>query len=210
MSADRERRHKALAAELDELLLREEIMWKQRSRVMWLREGDRNTKFFQRRATWRRKKNSIRKLKKEDGSGVENVKDMQQMATEFFRNLYKADDGVQPNDILELLSSRVTADMNRALTKEYTNEEISNALFQIGPLKAPGADGFHARFFQRNWELVQEDVIKAVKEFFKSGIMLPGTNDTVIYLIAKGSDPQGLNDYRPISLCNVLYCWGTQ
>lgn len=68
----------------------------------------------------------------------------------FFRDLYKADVGVQPNTIIDLLTPRVTADMNRALIKEFTDDEIAKALFQIGRLKAPGADGFHARFFQRN------------------------------------------------------------
>jgi hypothetical protein len=50
--------------------------------------------------------------------------------------------------------------MNLVLTREFSDEEIADAFFQIGPLKAPGADGFHARFFQRNWAIVKEDIIK--------------------------------------------------
>lgn len=45
--------------ELDEMLLREEVMWRQHSRATWVREGDKNTDFFHHKATWRRKKNRI-------------------------------------------------------------------------------------------------------------------------------------------------------
>lgn len=47
---------------LAELYHREEIMWRQRSRVLWLKEGDRNTRFFQQKATQRKKKNKISTL----------------------------------------------------------------------------------------------------------------------------------------------------
>jgi hypothetical protein len=55
-----------LAREMDELLYREEMAWLQRSRVSWLREGDRNTKYFHRQASRRHRKNRIRLLKRPD------------------------------------------------------------------------------------------------------------------------------------------------
>jgi hypothetical protein len=95
--------------------------------------------------------------------------------------------------------------MNEDLCKEFSEEEISNALFQIGPLKAPGADGFPSRFFQRNWATLKEDVIRAVKEFFATRNMPDGVNDTIIVLIPKAQNPESLREFRPISLYNVIY-----
>jgi hypothetical protein len=37
--------------------------------------------------------------------------------------------------------------MNAHLCKEFSVEEISDVLFQIGPLKALGPDGFTARSY---------------------------------------------------------------
>ena len=62
---------------------------------------------------------------------------------------------------------KVIADMNNYLFKEFSDEQISDALFQIGPLKAPRPDGFPARFFQRNWGVVREEVIGGGAHFFQ-------------------------------------------
>jgi hypothetical protein len=130
---------------------------------------------------------------------------MEAMATSFFQNLYTRDDGVQPEPLLNLVGSKITAETNSALCKPFTDEEISDALFQIGPLKAPGPDGFPARFFQRNWEALRNEVIRAVREFFTSGVMAEGANTTAIVIIPKKEQAENLKDFRPISLCNVIY-----
>ena len=122
---------------MDELLYREEMMWLQRSRISWLREGDRNTSFFHRKAAWRAKKNKIRRLKAEDGRYIENKKEMEEMATTFFKNLYTRDETICPEPLLDMIQNKVNGNMNEALCKPFTDDEISDALFQIGPLKAP-------------------------------------------------------------------------
>lgn len=48
-------------------LEREEMMWKQRSRLQWLKEGDQKTRFFHSQASQRRKRNMIKSLKNEIG-----------------------------------------------------------------------------------------------------------------------------------------------
>jgi hypothetical protein len=54
-------------------------------------------------------------------------------------------------------------------------------------------------------DLFKADVILAVQKFFTDGIMPEGVNDTTIVLIPKKDDPAELKDFRPISLCNVIF-----
>jgi hypothetical protein len=45
--------------DLENSILQEEISWRQKSRVLWLKEGDKCTKFFHRVANSYRRSNSI-------------------------------------------------------------------------------------------------------------------------------------------------------
>jgi hypothetical protein len=72
---------------------------------------------------------------------------MESLTTNFFKELYTADPTVQPNQVIDLFQPLITEEMNADLCKEFSDEEIRNALLQIGPLKVPGPDGFPAHFF---------------------------------------------------------------
>jgi hypothetical protein len=187
------------------LLEKEELHWRQRSRVNWLQAGDRNTSYFHRKATWRAKKNKIDKLKDDNGNEITKESDLQNLTTAYFKDLYKKDDSVHHEEATSVLQQKITPEMNEVLCKPFTDDEISFALFQIGPTKAPGPDGFPACFYQRNWATFKEDIIQAVKNFFEKGVMPDGVNETAIVLIPKNNNPSSLKEYRPISLCNVVY-----
>jgi hypothetical protein len=48
---------------------------------------------------------------------------------------------------LQNINVKVTDDMNNELLKKLSCEEVTFALKQMGPLKAPRPDGFPAGFF---------------------------------------------------------------
>ncbi|KAF9688550.1 hypothetical protein SADUNF_Sadunf01G0000100 [Salix dunnii] len=65
----------------------EEAFYKQRSRVQWLKLGDQNTKFFHRSLMHRRSRNTINSLKDDQGGICTNLKEMGDMAVNYFKNL---------------------------------------------------------------------------------------------------------------------------
>jgi hypothetical protein len=130
---------------------------------------------------------------------------MEGMVQEFFKNLYTTDSNVSPDGLIQNFDQRISDDDNRDLCKEFTDDEISAALFQIRPLKAPRPDGFPVRFFQRNLLLRKLGIIRGVKKLFEMGQMPLPMNEIAIILIPKKIELELLKDFRPISLCNVIY-----
>ena len=60
-------------------------------------------------------------------------------------------------------------------------------------------------FYKKFWSLSCDCVTQAVLNFLNHGIAPPDFNDTHIVLIPKVKNPHKITEYRPISLCNVIY-----
>lgn len=84
-------------------------------------------------------------------------------------------------------------------------EEVCLALSQMHPLKSPRADGYLAIFYQKSWPAIGQEICKAVLHFLNGGSFDEAINSKNIVLIPKVTSPTTLTEYRPISLCNVLY-----
>lgn len=141
---------KELENNLEKLQLQEEIYWKQRSRNLWLNAWDRNTTYFPRYTSTRKKKNAIYRLRKEDNTVASSQKDLELIVFNFFGKLFSTQDPSFDDiqDITNLLPRLVSPNMNESLDQPFSREEIKKALFDLHPSKAPGPDGFTALFFQ--------------------------------------------------------------
>lgn len=199
------RKEASLMSRLSELLSREEIMFKQRSRLDWLKDGDRNTAFFHAKSRERAQINRINALKREDGSVVTNQEDLEMEAKQFYLKLFTMQDELDPGPVLDCVPNKVTEQMNELLMRPFQEEEVRQALFMMHPNKAPGPDGLTAGFYQHHWELVGPAVTKAVLDFLRGGSMPEKVNTTTLVLIPKVKHPGEMKQFRPISLCNVVY-----
>lgn len=141
------------------------MMWLQRPHIPWMKEGDRTTSYFHQHAVWTAYKNKIKKLKTEEGDWCDNQWQGRK-ALDFFSGLctLSIQKWFQVScELIDLIDTRISDNMNVELCRDFTAEEISNALLRMGPLKAPGLNGFPMFFFQNHWDLMRENVVAAVQ-----------------------------------------------
>ena len=137
-----------LTTKLEEFLTREEDMWRQKSREVWLKEGDRNTKFFHTSTINKRRINKIDRIKNDQGAWLE---DRDSIGSEICRQLTITLSSKGPrslHSVREVIKPILTQEDDNTLISIPTIEEIKSAHFQIGDLKALGPDGYPTKFFQ--------------------------------------------------------------
>jgi len=78
-------------------------------------------------------------------------------------------------------------------------------MFSIQPDKCPGPDGFNPGFFQQFWSVCNSDIFQECCAWLNNNQFPPSLNSTNIALIPKGNEQKSMKDWRPITLCNVLY-----
>ncbi len=194
-----------LRKELQGLMAKEEIHWRQRLQICWLCEGDRNTKFYYACATQRKATNIILGFRDSDGSWQEDPACIATIATDYFTQIFTSTNTNAISNVVHHVDSVVSPDMNDLLLQPFTREEITCTLFQINPSKALGPDGMTALFFQKFWNIVDNDLTIAVLDFLNTGKMLGSINFTHIALIPQVKSVESMGQLRPISLCNVVY-----
>lgn len=193
--------------DLNQAYLEEEIFWKQKSRVMWLRAGDRNTKYFHSVSRTRRTRCTLSAIQDDNGVIHRGHKNIAMVATNYFNNLYAFRNTVSDYfpQVFQDFENRVSNEMNEDLIRDISEEEVRSALFDIGPHNAPGPDGFSAIFYHQHWDMVKDDIMKEIRQFFNDDGFEPGLNHTNLCLIPKVYPPSGMSEFRPIALCNVIY-----
>ena len=136
---------------------------------------------------------------------MEEEEEIVVVVANYFDSLFIAGTCSQIDDCLNTVPNKLTSKMQQTLTSDFIADEIKAALFQMGPTKALGPNGMNALFFQKFWHIVGTIIVNAVLEYFNSGIMSLDINHTHIVLIPKIKSPKKTSDFRPISLCNVIY-----
>ncbi|CAN1803751.1 Transposon TX1 uncharacterized 149 kDa protein, partial [Linum perenne] len=163
-SVEVEEKEKSLVKDLSEEWRKEELFWGQRARNNWLRKGDKNTKLFHATTIQRMHRNRISQLKNRDGIWMEEEGELKGHVQAFFKELFTASENQYNSELTRDLPRVVTHEMNVDLTRPVIDEEVRKAVFDLGPNKSPGPDGFSGNFYRQYWDVLgpqeTEEILK--------------------------------------------------
>jgi hypothetical protein len=203
LSEEEKARRKALAADLEASLLQEEISWRHKSRVRWLKEGDKCTKFFHQVASANRRNNSIESLMV-NGLSTSDPACIGEHVVSYYESLFSEPLSWRPRlDNLEF--DRLNGVEASSLEDPFEEREVREVIKGMDRDKAPGPDGFSMAFFQDCWEVVKGDFMAVFEEFHARGKFVKSINSTFISLIPKIQGVKEVKDFRPISLVSGVY-----
>ena len=135
-----------LHTELEKVTLMEEICWRQKSKALYIREGDRNSKFFLRTANSHRRFNTINNLVVK-GELTSNPSSIAACISLFYKQLYSENEGQRPL-LDEVEFSRISGEDAAWLDRPFEEEEVYGVIKDCNGDKSPGPDGFLMAFFQ--------------------------------------------------------------
>ena len=125
--------------------LLEEVSWRQKSRELWLKEGDRNTGFFHKMANLHKRRNAINKIRV-NGNWLTDDNAIQKGFVNTFKKLLFELGGWRPtfpNIPMEVLG----AEDSGRLEDRFSEKEVFAAISGLNGEKAPGPDDFPIVFW---------------------------------------------------------------
>lgn len=193
-------RRQALRASVFELANVEERKWMQRSRCLWLKEGDGNTKYFHSMASARAQKNAVTSVEC-NGDTISNPSEILQAFQQQLCDLLGNSAQTQQFDLTRLYLNG--PDLS-GLAAAFSEEEVHAAIKGLAPNRASGPDGLTNEFLTKFWPVLKYDIMQIFEEFYEGRLELAKYNLANVVMIPKKEDASYVQDFRPISIINLI------
>jgi len=198
----------ALESKRNDILREQENAWRLRSRAMWLKSGDANTKYFHKLASFNRSKKSIWTIDNNERGPIRGQDALLAEAFSHFNHQFKSPSNqflTEKATTAALFPHFISDEAAAELFKPVTLTEIKDILLLFKKERSPGPDGWTSEFFIFFFDLVGEDLLLLVEDSRLKGKISRSLNATFLVLIPKKDSPRTFFEYRPISLCNLIY-----
>lgn len=179
-----------------------------RSKVRWLAEGEKPTKYFLGLEKKIGQGKVIRQLYDGDVL-VEGTRRVLEVEKDFYEKLYSSGDATRDvGDGAFSVSeeNQLTREENGWVSRAISKEELEKELNKMKSNKSPGSDGLTVNFYKKFWSIVQELFYEMVKCVHSEQKMTAEQKRGIITVIPKkGGDKRFITNWRPITLLNVDY-----
>ena len=147
----------------------------------------------------------ISKLQDADGVVYTDLDKLEHIMVDYFSQLFTGASTLVIDPGFEEVSPCVSNARYDYLCAPYTKMKVEKDLAQMNPHKAPGPDRLNAAFFQKCWDIIGDNVGAPVIAMLEGHAIPPKVNHTLVASILKKPSPTSMAEFRPISLCNVIY-----
>ena len=179
------------------------ILYVEKTRIKWLKEGDCNSRFYHMTINWKHHKNMLRGIFI-GRCWVEESNRVREKVKQFFMRRFEESSFERPRlDGVEF--KIINQEANAKLVARFEEDEVRAAVWDCGSSKSPGLDGLNFKFIKEFWDVMKMDVLRFLDEFHANGHFPKGSKASFLALIPKVQDPQNLNDYIAISLIGCIY-----
>jgi hypothetical protein len=196
-------RKNSIASDLERIILQEEISWRQKSRVLWLKAGDKCIKFFHQIANSNRRSNSIDSLSV-NGSVTSDQPAIRYHIVHFYESLFSEQYNWRPK-LDGIAFNSLSLEEATQLELPFEKREVLEVVKSMNRDKAPGPDGFPLAFFQDCWDVIKSDMMGLFTDFHAHNKFVKSLNASFIVLIPKSPGATNLANFRHISLVSGIY-----
>jgi len=160
-----------------------------RSKVRWVEQGEKPTKYFFNLEKRNFNRKVIKEIKREDGKILVEEDETMKEIESFYENLYTShdeDNNEAFNDFVrDLQTDKLTDEEREDLEGYITIEECSKVLKTFPAGKSPGDNGFTAEFYNCFFDLVSRDLVNSFNTAYKEGKLSISQRRGVITLVPK-------------------------
>ncbi|XP_026445206.1 uncharacterized protein LOC113345746 [Papaver somniferum] len=185
--------------DVHEVRMQQHIMLKQKSRNKWILKGSSNISYFHSTIKTRRSANTISELVTDDESLINEPDQLRDHVVSYYENKFNGEDSLIEDHLFEYDHNSISFEERQMLDSTPSMEEIKAAVFDLGPDSAPGPDGLLGCFYRHCWDLIHQDLAKAIIFCWNNKSIPNGDNSSLILLMAKGR-----NIHENISLASEM------
>ena len=186
-----------------------------RSKVRWIENGEKPTKYFFNLEKPNYEKKVITQLKTIDGKIITDLsrinEELENDCKNFLTSRIPQGEGNDFDDQYVLFSSdlqnpKLSQDEANEFEHDLTKDELLSALKGFQPDKTPGDDGFTKEFYETFFDLLWSNPIDSFSEAFQTGKLSISQRRGIISFLPKDENNlMVLSNWHPITLLNVEY-----